>query len=134
MPTPRILTDVSRRLLAPSTCHFCVECDKRDLDDKAISKVLWCKSILTAVRQNRQPKRDSFRDSQPVKVVQQRRHVVKFPGSVDPTRRSVQDGLKSVYSWHTGRPASVCMVRETHKKRLILGSSLLYVSGKSIKK
>jgi len=60
---------------------------------KVISKVLWCKSILTAVRQYRQPKRDSFRDSQPVMVVQQRRHVVEFPGSVDQTHRSVQDRL-----------------------------------------
>jgi len=63
---------------------------------KVISKLLWCKSILTPVRQNRLPNRDSFWDSQPVKVVQQRRHVVKFPGSVDQTRRSVQDRLKSV--------------------------------------
>jgi len=47
---------------------------------KFISNLLWNKSVLTAVRQYRQPKRDSFRDSQPVKVVQQRRHVVEFPG------------------------------------------------------
>jgi len=36
----------------------------------------------SGIRRNRQPKRDSFRDSQPVKVVQQRRYVVKFPGAV----------------------------------------------------
>jgi len=33
----------------------------------------------SGIRQNRQPKRDTFLDSQPVKVVQQRRPVVKFP-------------------------------------------------------
>jgi len=61
---------------------------------KVISKVLWCKSILTAVGQ---PKRDSLWDSQLVKVVQQRRHAVKLPGSVDRTRRGVQNRLKAVY-------------------------------------
>jgi len=58
---------------------------------------------------------DSFRDSQPVKVVQQRRHVVEFPGSVDQTHRSVHASTGLVIdSWMSHAPVELeCYKRPT---------------------
>ena len=59
----------------------------------AVGKVHWCGAIETSEDERRQFERDPLRDSKPMKVTEQWRHVVELPSTKYHPSSGVEDGL-----------------------------------------